>query len=89
MVHCNSSKHCTTCTYLLGLEGVIVGDVGLAQYLQGPNAWCCYGMSVCVAAARCVSRRAMCRLGSRSAGGVCDLPLQVGHKCCPLDQLTI
>ena len=40
MIHENTSsgyKHGITCTYVLGLEGVIVGDVGLVQCLQRYN----------------------------------------------------
>ena len=51
-IHCSRDiyirsrfKHCTTCTCLLGLEGAVVGDVGLVQYLQWYNTWCCYSIS--------------------------------------------
>lgn len=42
----SSSKYCITGTYLLDLEGVIVGDVGPVKCLQQYNAWFCYGRTV-------------------------------------------
>ena len=40
----SNTKYCTTYTCLLGLKGVVVGDVGLVQSLQRYNTCCCYGL---------------------------------------------
>lgn len=43
----SNSEHCTTCSCLLGLKSLIVGEVGVVQCLQRYNTWCCcYGMHV-------------------------------------------
>lgn len=42
----SSSKYCITGTYLLDLEGVIVGDVGPVQCSQQYNAWSGCGRTV-------------------------------------------
>lgn len=42
----SNSKHSTTCTCLKGLEGLIVGALGLVHYLLQYDTWCRYGVHV-------------------------------------------
>ena len=45
-IHRSNPNQCTACTCLLGLKGLVVGDVGVVQCLQRYNTWCCYGTRV-------------------------------------------